>query len=223
MYEKYVAACGALVGHNAVPYTYAHFRQLQRQHFPHFALARETEFTQCGLCKSLKPLRDSAILTDPQRAAVQDLYTNHLDRVNRERQLGASREMLATVHPNQVMHVAIDTMTQTATMIPRMVGRATQATAQLPRLPASITLARVQAAFDYFYINNGAFPKDSNYICSVLLKVLLEEAKRRSAWPSILFLQLDNATGENKNHYVKGLLAWLVSLGIFTKVFLPVT
>lgn len=49
--------------------------------------------------------------------------------------------------------------------------------------------------------------------------------KNQGKLPPVLFLQLDNCGGDNKNHVVFGYLAYLVQLGVFHTVyvnFLPV-
>ena len=66
----------------------------------------------------------------------------------------------------------------------------------------------------YAYIDMLQFPHDSNMTIHVLLSVL----KEMETLPPILNLQLDNTARENKNRFVLGFCALLVSKKIFKKV-----
>jgi hypothetical protein len=72
------------------------------------------------------------------------------------------------------------------------------------------------------YLKDPQFPKDSNST----IHVIRDSIRRHvGPLPPVLFLQLDNATSENKNRYVAAFLAQLVQDGVFKKIivnFLPV-
>lgn len=116
------------------------------------------------------------------------------------------------------MSMNIDTMSTWSTPIPIKGGRPSHDTKDLLRTPADLTLGRIHGVQDYFYVNNGAYPKNGNYVCALIVDMLHRQSMLRSSWPHVLFLQLDNATGENKNHYVMALCYLLVQLGIFVEV-----
>lgn len=112
----------------------------------------------------------------------------------------------------------MDTMSSWSTELPIKAGRTTHETKDLLRLPCAVTLGRVHGFQDYFYMNNGAYSKNGNYVCALLVDILFRQAMLRTSWPRALFLQLDNATGENKNHFLMSLCALLVQLQIFDEV-----
>ena len=67
----------------------------------------------------------------------------------------------------------------------------------------------------YAFTDVLQYPHDSNMTIHVLLSVLRE---RKDKLPPVLNLQLDNTSRENKNRYVLGFCALLVSKKIFKKV-----
>ena len=65
-----------------------------------------------------------------------------------------------------------------------------------------------------------SFPKGANAICTYLWSEILsfKTSGHPAASARKLLIQVDNASGENKNKYVFGFLAWLVALGLFDEV-----
>ena len=71
---------------------------------------------------------------------------------------------------------------------------------------------------------DGRATKDSNNTINSLCHTLREH-QLDGPLPDVLYIQLDNATGENKNKFVLFFCALLVGAGVFEKVklsFLPV-
>ena len=66
----------------------------------------------------------------------------------------------------------------------------------------------------FVYLQYGQYSSDSNFTITVLMKCL-EEIQ---PLPEVLYLQMDNCTGQNKNKYVLAFLAHLVQEGVFRKV-----
>jgi hypothetical protein len=90
----------------------------------------------------------------------------------------------------------------------------------------------------YGFINHGVgtrifvfddeLRKDANLSATLLVKVLMDEKKRREEagikWPDVLYLQMDNGS-DNKNKEVSALGELVVRIGLFRKVkysYLPV-
>ena len=66
----------------------------------------------------------------------------------------------------------------------------------------------------YVYLQYGQYPCDSNLTVTVLIKCL----EQISPLPKVLYVQMDNCCGQNKNKYVLSFLAHLVQKGKFRKV-----
>ena len=63
------------------------------------------------------------------------------------------------------------------------------------------------------------WPHDANLTCYVLLHVLYRR-NQTNKLPPTLYLQLDNCIRENKNNLVFGLIAILIELYVFDKVYI---
>src|ERR1700758_4132046 len=75
----------------------------------------------------------------------------------------------------------------------------------------------------YFYV--PVWPKNPNLIITVLfLHIISVFSHLENKRPPVLWLQMDNASGENKNKWVLAFLCWLVQCGWFFEIvvsFLP--
>lgn len=218
LYNQYVPISQ---GTGVRPYSYRHFLDVVQTHFPEITKSRQTQFTQCSVCNLLHTLR-SKPGNDEYYNQIDTCFRQHIQHMLLQRQLYAKRIHLSTSSMWESLSVAIDTMSQFKTQFPNTKGRQTADTRDLARLACATTLSRVHGVTDLFYLNNGAYPKDSNYISGLLIDTLCRVAQSFTAnnrpWPKHLFLQLDNATGENKNHNVFATCDLLVTLGIFQQV-----
>lgn len=70
------------------------------------------------------------------------------------------------------------------------------------------------------WLHHGTFPKNSNLIFSLLIHHLHSVRDKNGSLPKKLYIQADNASGENKNRWMLAGLCWLVYLGIFKKIVL---
>lgn len=79
--------------------------------------------------------------------------------------------------------------------------------------------------FNLALIDWNQFPHNTNHVASCLVyalntlgKVLQKKSPDENVWPKQLFLQLDNAGGQNKNQYMLAFCALMVQIGIFKSV-----
>ena len=70
----------------------------------------------------------------------------------------------------------------------------------------------------YVYMGYGQFPKDSNLMATVLMKYLENIAKEKGHMPPVLYVQMDNCSGQNKNKFILVLLSYLIKHKVFRKV-----
>ena len=70
----------------------------------------------------------------------------------------------------------------------------------------------------YVYMGYGQFPEDSNLTATVLMKCLENIAKEKGHMPPVLYIQMDNCSGQNKNKFILALLSYLVQHKLFRKV-----
>ena len=120
------------------------------------------------------------------------------------------------------MCVIIDGMDQAKTYLP-LLRKAAKSIQGVYRLKTQLTGTLVHTRADHgknvcVYIDLLQYPHDSNLTITVLNKVLSGHAETRGGLPPTLYLQMDNTSRENKNHYVFGYCAFLVEAWIFHKV-----
>lgn len=149
------------------PYSYENFTLQLHPRFPQVTKGRQTAFSQCTTCHTFIQLRSDKSLSAEQRERVRELHDGHIRHFIGQRMHYDRRIMLSSTNSN-IASIAVDTMSQWSTELPRMKGRPSTAARDLPRVPCAITLLRWHGHRDVFYLNNGAVPKDSNYISGIL-------------------------------------------------------
>lgn len=82
------------------------------------------------------------------------------------------------------------------------------------QLRVQVTGALTHGPGAYVYLQYGQYSSDSNLTITVLIKCL----EQLSPLPKVLYVQMDNCSGQNKNKYVLAFLSHLVQKGIFRKV-----
>lgn len=125
----------------------------------------------------------------------------------------------ARANPNRYITIIIDGMDQSKTNLPSMVQEA-KSTQNLFRLRTHLTGALVHTRSPhgkhiFAFYDMLQWAHDSNMTIQVLSQVV---HSFRDKLPPTLYLQLDNCGHENKNRYLLGYCALLVSKDVFTKV-----
>ena len=119
----------------------------------------------------------------------------------------------AKMDPNKYMCLIIDAMDQSKLMIPNLL-RKSKAFSEAYKLKTHLTLVLDHGQTPQAFIDLFQWPHGPNQTMNILLEVL----HKRNNLPDVLYLQCDNCTRENKNQFVLGFLAMLVSIGLFKKV-----
>jgi hypothetical protein len=101
----------------------------------------------------------------------------------------------------------------------------TKTTSDLSKLKHVLNGVIAHGRGSYIYTSTMKCGKGCNVTVELLQLVLTDLDRDGRGLPPVLFLQMDNCGSQNKNHYVFGYLAWLVSRGVFREIyvsFLPV-
>ncbi len=112
------------------------------------------------------------------------------------------------------MSLIIDGMDQQKTTVPHFLNLSKTASASW-RLRTHLTGVILHGIESFAFFDVFEFPNDSNLTCNILLKIL---ELHKESLPPVLYVQMDNCAGQNKNRYVLAFLSLLVELGIFKKV-----
>lgn len=89
-----------------------------------------------------------------------------------------------------------------------------QAMSNKQQLKVQVTGVLTHGHGAFTYLQYGQYSCDSNQTITVLVKCL----EQISPLPDVVYIQMDNCTGQNKNKYVLAFLAHLIQEGVFRKV-----
>ena len=90
----------------------------------------------------------------------------------------------------------------------------TKAMSNKQQVKVQVTGVLTHGHGSFVYLQYGQYSCDSNQTITVLVKCLQEI----SPLPEVVYIQMDNCSGQNKNKYVLAFLAHLVQSAIFRKV-----
>ncbi|XP_053398137.1 uncharacterized protein LOC128556611 [Mercenaria mercenaria] len=107
----------------------------------------------------------------------------------------------------------MDAMDQDKTALPRL-ATTPKTLGNLWRVKVGLMAALVHGVGIYGFFDAYQWGHGSSYTISALVHVLL----MLDSLPDVLYLQLDNCPGQNKNRFVLGFLAYLIEAGVFKKV-----
>ncbi|WAR32001.1 OGG1-like protein [Mya arenaria] len=171
-----------------------------------------SRFTVCDTCHDIKSKLEKTT-NKMERKELHQRREKHLRQQNAERSKYYKHIRKAKSQPDQYLSIILDGMDQEKTRLPH-----------LPTTPKSLSNAwKVQfnlmgaiahgigiyGFFDPFQWSHGG-----NYTISILFSIF----GMLDSLPEVLYLQLDNCPGANKNRFVIGFLALLVQAGIFKKI-----
>lgn len=198
------------------------FRAMMRDDYPHVRVHKYKKFKQCKYCKKCDDAVKNTKLHPDLRAKYAEKKRKHRERVRAEKQKYYHHRWKAREQPEKYVSIIIDNMDQSKLSTPGF-RRDTDDTESLYKMKTHCTgvLVHGKPNRSFCYVWPDRFPKDPNLTCSILLDVL----NRIDTTADVLYLQVDGASGENKNRHLFALCAYLVATGVFSKVkvsFLPV-
>jgi hypothetical protein len=201
---------------------YSAFIKVLRANFT-LVIHKHKKFTECQVCALFKQLwAKSRMESCALRTEIKALRRAHLERQYNERvSYYAAREQSYN-QPDDYLCIIIDGMTATSTSVPMM--RREAKGFDTPTYQTQLYGAHVHGPEGFFgYTLCGI--KGARVTVEVLHRTLLKLARTRKVWPKFFRLQLDNTTGDCKNHTVAAYMAWLEATGVFevtTVAFLAV-
>lgn len=211
------------------------FYDLWNAHCADITVARwKGDFAMCNVCKEFAQMFYNPQLPERERVFGKQKHAQHIATVMECKKGYYHRQHKAINSPNTYMSMIIDGCDSTTTLLPNIRIQA-KAEKQHPEafLKHKLMGVRVHALHkrDYLYMLPpfAAETVGCNLTLDALQRTLTKEAEyrqqQRLRWPSILYLQLDNTSKDNKNQTVFAYLSWLVKEGIFREIyvnFLPV-
>ena len=174
-------------------------------------------FARCAMCHAFKiELHNTRNLAE--RQAIRATRLKHIQDTRLERLKYYKHREKARRHPEKYMSIITDGMDQAKLNFPHYTRDSKGNTS----LPTSLMGVLVHGVATFFYVvphsmKGGANENITALILSIKKLQKQYEAQQRT-WPSVLYVQLDNTTKDNKNKFVLAVLAEFVSSGVFRKV-----
>jgi hypothetical protein len=227
---------------------YRSFCNVILNEFPYLHISKHKRFTKCTACSRLDAILHgkSSQVSNSAREKARDDKTLHHAVIGRERETYYEHHVEAC-ECDGVWSLIIDKMDQKKTDFPYL-RRDTKETENACRLKVCITGVVIHGVnsrnsdeemedhesgrkggvrrLAYWYMDE--FMKDCNIVIHTLNSAIRKMKIAESRVPvkdRILYVQLDNASSENKNKYMFGYLGHLVHIGLLGEVrasFLPV-
>lgn len=193
-----------------------------RRFYPHVCIQKWTPFSKCDVCSRIKQELFGAASPEQRERLLRELNA-HRQSVTLTRQRLAFRSSLARAEPGTALFLIADGMDSGKTFSPHVIthflaGKGLSEKGRHLKTKLMGVLAEGDAFYGFVtYPHYGGGP---NILCSALHMSLVKQAQsRQGLLPPVLFLQLDNCGGDNKNHTVFAYLAYLVQLGVFHTIY----
>ena len=178
-----------------IPSDMSFYRTLDNN-FQHVKFLRDTVLGRCDFCMSIPNLKKD-VSNESQLKALSDVISAHHELHTKERMLYSSRCSTAALHPQRVLHLIFDC--PDAYEVPHIVP-VTKESGSLNKLDVkAVGFINHSADERYLMFFLDEYPKDANLIITCLYLQILQHFNFSKPHPSILWLQADNCSGENKN------------------------
>ncbi len=184
---------------------------------------KTSRFTICDECDKIRVGMRDALLKGKSLDAWRSRRATHMNTISDERLEYQKKRDRARLDPSKFCSIIVDGADQSAFGLPHF----TTTTKDVKGLALKV---KVVGVLEHLVENNlhlftmtQEHSTGANHIVETIHR-FLQDRRARGALPPKFFVQLDNCTRENKNHYLMAYLQSLVALGVFDFVeagFLP--
>jgi len=177
----------------------AWFYRLWQRFCPEIICPRTNSFSKCDQCCLFKQAIEK--LTDrPLRLHAVDQFDIHLRDQMMERKQYYENRMHAMRHPTEAISMIIDGMAQHTTNLPVFPTGRPKSAAQLKTYDLHVMGVLIHGYPPMVYVHDSTVPTGPNMLCEVLWRAI--QSLPVPKLPPLLYVQLDNTTSDNKNHWV---------------------
>ncbi len=222
LYRAYVAFSTA---HHLRHASQQHFGNVFRRNFQAYVkFPAVRRFARCTKCDDLDDLIKTT-KSDVVTKHFQMQKQRHLQACRAEQHVYMKHKRLAILYPDKYISIAIDAMDQKKTAIPK-INNSSKKFSEVEQMTISLmgVIIHGHDPGAIVYPVTPQFAKDGSLVMQILLNTLkkVRESRGAAKWPKTLFLQLDNASNQNKNRAVFSVLSALVQIGLFDRVHVSV-
>ena len=207
------------------PPTKSYFLRIWKQDARHVKSRKAHGFTKCSLCEKYRSELLDPSCNATRIQAIRVAKTKHLQFMRSERMGYYMRRDRAAASPRRYCSFIIDGADQKSYGLPHFTFSTKGDRGQKMKVKCVGVLEHgIERKISLFPMTEE-FSTGSNHIIEALHRVLDKKYHEEGFLPPTIYIQLDNCSRENKNHYLLSYLESLVGLGVFNDVqasFLPV-
>lgn len=208
----------------AEPPTQHYFLRTWKSDCRNIKVRRTSRFTICDQCEQLRSALHKAILQSTSTAEIRRQKTEHNTYVATERMAYQMKRDRARLQPSDYCSIIIDGADQSAFGIPHFATTTkTQRGHALKVKLVGLLEHNVENSL-FLFTMTEEHETGANHIIEAIHRYL-NTRFTQSPLPRTLFVQLDNCSRENKNHFFMAYIEFLVAMRIFDVIelgFLPV-
>ena len=199
------------------PCTESWFYSVWKRECSNIIVPKTCSFAKCDHCTKFKKELTDSKNNFAQRKQIVVEFDEHLNAQMMERNEYYRKRAHARNYPDECMSLICDGMQQKTTILPHF------RYAPKDLWAATKIQAHVVGVLDHgqqpqAYIHDPTVGGGPNLIMQCVWNAMLHTLKSRGKLPPLLYLQLDNTSGENKNHWVFEFASFLVENGYFEEV-----
>lgn len=218
------------------PCNSSHFYQVWKKYVPHIKCRRNHGFTVCDTCTHFKERLQRLARVEvhkTERTALKKGFDTHLKHICAERTEYRMVQNMAREKPKEVLSVIIDGADQAKFGLPRFPTQTKRETGDAVKQKVTGVLFHsglLRQDFLSFFTSADNLPSGANQTINTFCRALFVLKEKREAHglttiPSVLCIQLNNTTKDNKNRFSMAFCDYLVHVGLFRRItvnFLPV-
>ena len=193
---------------------------------PRVLIENKSSHGKCDMCAEIINIKSKSI-KEEDIEFVKLLESNHRLDFGNERKAELSRNELSIQYPYKYLSICIDDNSHRQNGLPKP-KLLTKSNSSWMKLDAHLTGTIATSGYlegtrdVKFYYNLGNFVQDTNKTVTILLNRIIDIQEKfkliGKSLPGTLFLLSDNKSGELKNKFTLGFLAYLVKKRKFDKI-----
>lgn len=210
--------------HNPNPPSSTYFFQVWNKFCAHVKVRKISRFAKCARCEQLRNALQEAVQKGMDTSSLKEQKRSHRLLIEMERREYKKKREQAMLHPDRYCSIIMDGADQSAFGLPHFMVKTKDVRGHSLKVKVVGVLDHGRPNRVTFLTMTEEQETGANHIIETLHRVLSMRAKRGSLPPE-LYIQLDNCTRENKNHFFLSYVEYLVAMGVFDRVevgYLPV-
>ncbi len=223
VYELFTKEHSSLYPGRTVP-SVPYFMRIWRQCTDHIKVRHNHGFTVFNECEQLRRALNDAVVKSLPTSQIMAQKSKHNEYVRAERLSYALRRDRARLNPSEKLSIIVDGADQSAFGLPHFVSSVKSVRGHSLKVKLVGLLHHQTPNNLHLFTMTEEHETGSNHIVETIHR-FINTQQALASLPREFYVQLDNCSRENKNHYLMAYLESLVAWDVFDVVeasFLPV-